>query len=120
MSFRIRFKDGEERSFNSLVGADLREANLSGANLKGANLRNCRHSLEVLSSVSGLEWDVVCKNDLVGVGCQEHLLSKWLEFSEEEIREMDSKALDFYPFLISMLQNIYKDSVYSEVLGRRL
>jgi hypothetical protein len=30
----------------------------------------------------------------------------------EEIENMDSKALDFYPLLLSILQNVYKGSKY--------
>ena len=37
---KIKFLDGTEREFESLVDADLRGANLSGANLYGADLHS--------------------------------------------------------------------------------
>jgi uncharacterized protein YjbI with pentapeptide repeats len=37
--YRIKFLDGTEKEFNTLVAANLQEADLRGADLREANLR---------------------------------------------------------------------------------
>jgi uncharacterized protein YjbI with pentapeptide repeats len=123
MRYKVTFKCGRVEELESLRGADLREADLRRASLSRADLRRAdlsrvKHSLDVLKNINGLEWDIVLKNDLVRVGCQEHSLSKWLEFSEEEIEEMDTdKAVGFYSTLMINLQYAYKESNWSEMFN---
>ena len=102
----------------NLEGADLRvanleDANLEGANLEGANLKDTLHSFIILKSISGLEWNIVIKDDLVKVGCQEHTYSKWMSFSHDEIAAMNSKALEFYPLLLNILEYQYLGTKFS-------
>jgi uncharacterized protein YjbI with pentapeptide repeats len=96
-----------------LRSADLRGANLRGAYLSGANLIGATHSFIILKSISGLAWDIVIKDDLIKVGCQEHSYSKWMSFSHTEIADMDSKALEFYPLLLNILEFQYQGTKFS-------
>jgi len=67
----------------NLIGANLRCANLRGANLEGAGLY-----------IQTETWQVVTTPTHIKIGCQFHTKEEWFRFDDEEIRTMDSKALD--------------------------
>lgn len=97
----------------NLYGADLYGADLYGANLRGADLRGVKSSFLILKNVSGLAWDILMKDDLVKVGCQEHTYSQWLNFSHKEISEMAANALEFYPLLLNILEYSYQGTKFA-------
>ena len=99
----------------NLEGANLSRANLEGFNLRGANLRDVKTEYIVLKSINYMMWDIVLINNLVTVGCRTHTYKKWKSFNEEEVSEMASGALDFYPMLIQVLDYHYKGTKF-EVL----
>ncbi len=78
-----------------LRGSNLRNSNLSGCDLRGSNLSGCdlRGSLIV---IYGLQWEVYITKNHIRIGCQAHDLGKWESFTDEEIDNMDSNALDFW------------------------
>ena len=82
-------------------------ANLSGVNLSGAN-----HNMVILKSISGLNWNIVIKNDVVKVGCQEHKYNEWKSFTSDEIGKMSDDALKFYPLLMEILKYNYKNTKF--------
>ncbi|WOE40738.1 pentapeptide repeat-containing protein [Acinetobacter chinensis] len=89
-----------------LRGADLRGANLRGANLWGADLRGAdlRGAKNAPLIINGLSWMVVI--DGVGsmrIGCQYHTVEAWKNFTDDEIKLMDSNALEFWNKYKSML-----------------
>lgn len=47
-------------------------ADLYGANLRRADLSGADSDFSILLSISGMKWDIILKNDMVKVGCQEH------------------------------------------------
>ena len=104
-----------------LCGADLREANLRGANLREANLRGadlcganlCEADLreadlrgaviecEKITKTPiqipiGLTYVALITNGFMRLGCKRYSHAEWAEFSDDQISEMDSEALEFW------------------------
>ena len=90
----------------NLRGADLRGADLSGAYLSGANLRGADLRGADLWDVTGNKkeiftfqtnkYTVVICQDRIQIGCKNFSQSEWFNFSDDEITEMDSEALDWW------------------------
>ena len=89
-----------------LSGADLSGANLSGADLRGADLRDADlrgadlcdatgNKKEVLTFQTNKYTVVICQ-DRIQIGCRNFSQSEWFNFSDCEIAEMDSEALDWW------------------------
>jgi hypothetical protein len=113
----------------NLRGADLRGANLRYTNLREANLRytglrwadlrnaylrradlsDAISGFDIFKHIPGVRWDILLRDNLIKVGCQEHTYENWLAFNEEDLMNMDGNyALDFYPELLLILQEEYK------------
>ena len=79
-----------------LRGADLRGADLSGADLSDADLWNTiGNQVEVLTFQTNKYTVVICQ-DRIQIGCKNFSQSEWFNFSDDEITEMDSEALDWW------------------------
>ena len=90
----------------NLVGANLRRANLQDANLQDANLRgaNLRGAKNAPMIITGLLWTVyIDGTGMMRIGCQNHSVEDWKNFTDEKISAMDSKALTFWNQYKSML-----------------
>ena len=84
-----------------LRGADLRGVNLVGASLVGANLRGAKNAPMI---ITGLLWTVyIDGTGMMRIGCQNHSVEDWKNFTDEKISAMDSKALTFWNQYKSML-----------------
>ena len=69
-------------------------ANLRGANLVDANLEGAKNAPVI---ISGLRWTVhISGTGMMRIGCQNHSVESWKNFTDEEIKRMDSDALDFW------------------------
>jgi uncharacterized protein YjbI with pentapeptide repeats len=83
-----------------LSGADLRYADLSGANLRGADLRYASLSGADLSGAAtiiyGLNWDVYITKNHIRIGCENHTLEDWESFGDDQINNMEIRALEFW------------------------
>ena len=85
----------------NLEGANLRGANLRGANLWGANLWGAKDAPLIITS---LRWPVyIGGTGMMRIGCQNHSVESWKNFTDEEIKRMDSDALDFWNKYKTML-----------------
>ena len=85
----------------NLLGANLWGANLLGANLWGANLRDAKDAPLIITS---LRWPVyIGGTGMMRIGCQNHSVESWKNFTDEEIKRMDSNALDFWNKYKTML-----------------
>ena len=73
-------------NLESLSYANLSYANLSGANLSGADLIVLQMDL----------WTAYITTNHIRIGCQSHKLSKWENFTDEEISEMHPGALEYW------------------------
>ena len=88
----------------NLRGANLRGANLQGANLRGANLRGAKNAPLI---ITGLRWVVyISGTGNMRIGCQNHSIKHWDNFSDELINRMDDCALEFWKQHKEMLMGI--------------
>lgn len=87
-----------------LWNADLRGADLQGADLRGVNLRGAKNSPLI---ITGLRWVVyISGTGMMRIGCQNHSIEHWANFSDELIDLMDSYALEFWKQHKEMLMSI--------------
>jgi len=86
--------------------ADMRDANMSGANMSGADMSGANMSGADMSGAIGnmielktlaLEKYVVVFNDShMAIGCQQHTIEEWFEFTDDRISQMDHGALEWW------------------------
>ena len=81
---------------DTLSGANLSDANLSGANLSGADLIGANLNGSDLIIITWSHWETYITPGHIRIGCQSHGLESWKNFNDEQISEMDSKAIDFW------------------------
>ena len=83
-----------------LRGADLRCADLSGADLRGADLRCAYLGGEKLAiapiSILNLTWNILISEQYLKIGCQRHTHDEWKAFDDAQIKQMESRAADFW------------------------
>ena len=92
---------GADLQGSNLWGANLRGADLQGSNLRGANLRGAKNAPMI---ITGLLWTVyIDGTGMMRIGCQNHSVEDWKNFTDEKISAMDSKALTFWNQYKSML-----------------
>ena len=85
----------------NLEGANLEGANLEDANLRGANLEGAKNAPMI---IAGLLWTVyISGTGMMRIGCQNHSVEDWKNFTDEKISAMDSNALTFWNQYKSML-----------------
>ncbi|MBP9869871.1 MAG: pentapeptide repeat-containing protein [Nitrosomonas sp.] len=92
--------------YANLSGADLRYANLSGADLSCADLSDAdlRYANLSCANLSGADliiitlshWTTYITPGRIRIGCQSHSINEWKNFNDQQIADMDSKALDFW------------------------
>jgi len=87
---------GADLSLTNLRGTNLQCANLSGTNLRGANLYNSDLYGTDLIIITWSHWTTYITQGHIRIGCQSHTLTRWKEFSNDEILNMNPKALDFW------------------------
>ena len=69
---------------------DLSNAELSDATYRGSKITHMPISL------TGLRWPVLLIADYLIIGCQEHTIQTWREFSDNDISRMAPDALEFW------------------------
>ena len=78
----------------NLQGANLQDANLQDANIWGANLWDAKNAPLI---ITGLRWVVyISGTGNMRIGCQNHSIKHWDNFSDELINRMDDCALEFW------------------------
>ena len=90
MKPRRTSKNRTERISN-LRDANLRDANLLGADLRDANLRGA-NLLVYQTDI----WTCYIQPESIRIGCQYHTAEAWESMTDEQISEMDSRALDWW------------------------
>ena len=76
--------------------ADLRDANLRSADLSGAGLWDVTGNKKEIFTFPTNKYTVVICQDRLQIGCKNFSQSEWFNFSDDEITEMDSEALDWW------------------------
>ena len=90
-------------------------ANLRGANLWGANLQGAKNTPLIITS---LRWAVfISGTGMMRIGCQNHSVESWKNFTDEEIKRMDSDALDFWNKYKTMLLVACDTHVHAKEIG---
>ena len=79
-----------------LSGSDLSGADLSDANLRRANLWNVTGNKKEVLAFQTNKYTVVIYQDRIQIGCKNFSQSEWFNFSDDEITEMDSEALNWW------------------------
>jgi uncharacterized protein YjbI with pentapeptide repeats len=84
-----------------LEGANLRGADLTGADLTRANLTGATYGegIEIGQKPKqflGLKYPVFFFKTHVKIGCEIHSLEEWEDFSDDEISDMDTVALQWW------------------------
>ena len=80
-----------------LTEAVLRRADLTGADLTGAVLWGCAGEHDYIKSLFICDlWPITYTSDALQIGCKRFPISKWWEFDDETIAEMDRNALEFW------------------------
>ena len=93
-------------------GAFLKDANFKGAHLEGVYFEGAFltgvNFDDVLININTIYYNIqINGKQWIKVGCQEHSLEQWLNFKEQEIKEMSDDALEFYPILIRYLKTTF-------------
>jgi len=92
-----------------LRGADLGRANLGGADLGGADLRGAMGNMQEVFSAQLDIWAITWTREMLFIGCQGWPIVAWWSFGDEEIAEMDRRALEWWqtwkPVLGQMIAN---------------
>ena len=104
-----------------LCGTDLRGAYLSGAYLCGADLSGEKIAICPIL-MSGTTWDILISESYLAIGCERHTHDEWRAFTKDEIKEMESRASDFWAanksWILSACKAHRKESLkFSEALG---
>ena len=92
-------EDGGERADlldANLRSANLRSADLRGAYLSGADLWDVTGNKKEIFTFQTNKYTVVIYQDRIQIGCKNFSQSEWFNFSDDEISEMDSGALDWW------------------------
>jgi hypothetical protein len=87
-----------------------------------SNCRDCRGSLKwagpaatKLLCLNGLNWPVSISNCAVQIGCQNHTIEEWGNFTDKEIAQMDGKdSLRFWREHKNTIMTIAKAKAISE------
>jgi len=79
-----------------LSSADLRGACLSSADLRGADLSSAVGNNREIITLFINKYTVVFTRDTIQIGCKNYSIESWKNFSDEEILEMDSEALEWW------------------------
>jgi len=97
----------------NLTGADLRYADfrfadLKGANLSGANLNNCIGNRKEIKTIQTSKYWIVYTKDVMQIGCENHTIDKWFQFSDDRISKMGDDALEWWKVWKPILKKIIK------------
>lgn len=86
----------------NLQGANLQEANLQEANLRKANLREANlREANLWGAVGNSKemkslfiecYDIVYTSEILQIGCENHKICEWKEFSDNDVLKMDGKS----------------------------
>ena len=88
----------------NLDGAYLQKENLSNVDFRNTNLCNIDlHDADLTGVILPEKtviytdiWTVLIHGERIKIGCQEHSVSDWFSFSDDQINEMHHLALKFW------------------------
>ena len=89
-------KHAAENGRADLCGANLCEADLREADLRGAVIECEKITKTPIQIPIGLTYVALITNGFMRLGCKRYSHAEWAEFSDDQISEMDSEALEFW------------------------
>jgi hypothetical protein len=107
---------GANLRFANLISADLRRAdlrfaNLTGADFTGANfidaiLIRCIGNGKEIKTIQTNKYWIVYTKDVMQIGCENHAIKKWFNFTDLEIEIMAEDALEWWEVWKPILKQI--------------
>ena len=102
---------GADLSGVNLFRANLFRANLFRANLFRANLFRAVGNMLELKSIMISTYNIVYTNSILQIGCENHTIDQWKNFTDMAILKMDGKtALTFWKKYKDLIFQIIKIS----------
>jgi hypothetical protein len=86
--------------------ADFRFADLKGANLSGANFSNCIGNRKEIKTIQTSKYWIVYTKDVMQIGCENHAIEKWFNFTDLDIEVMAEDALEWWEVWKPILKQI--------------
>jgi len=87
---------GANMRYANMSDANMLDADMRGADMRGANMRYTLGNMIELKTLA-LEKYVVTFNDShMAIGCQQHTIEEWFEFTDDRISQMDHGALEWW------------------------
>ena len=80
----------------NLAGANLAEAYLAEAYLAGAYLERASGNNKEIKTIQTNTWVITYTESVIQIGCKNYTIEEWFDFSDETIKKMDAKALEFW------------------------
>jgi len=98
----------------NLKDAYLNHVNLTGANLSGAHFGNnklnkCIGNGKEIKTIQTNRYWVVYTKDIMQIGCENHTIDKWFQFSDDRISKMDDDALEWWEVWKPILKQIIEE-----------
>jgi hypothetical protein len=81
----------------SLIGADLQGAGLQGADLQDTDIRWVSGDEKRIKTIYD-RYRIVIMSEygVMAIGCEQHSIDKWMNFSDKEIDKMETGALHWW------------------------
>lgn len=86
-----------------------KRADFSGVDLSWADLRNCIGNNKEIKTLQLGIWVTVHTDKMLYIGCEAYTWERWMEFTDDEIGDMDNAELAWAPVFRPVLVAIYKN-----------
>ena len=81
----------------NLDGVNFSGADLSGADLSGASLWDAKgNGFEIINGPINMFYSITMTKHAIQIGCKNYSYEEWLNFIDEDIKDMDCDAIDFW------------------------
>jgi hypothetical protein len=88
---------GADLSDADLRCSNLSDADLTGASLTDANIRFCKPDGNRIKRINLPKYDVnILDNQIISIGCKQYHIDTWKSFSDDQIDQMDTDALQWW------------------------
>jgi uncharacterized protein YjbI with pentapeptide repeats len=104
--------------YANLQHADLRDVDLQYADLRNADLQGIDirwvsgDGERIITIITHYKIVVMSEHDVMAIGCEQHTIDEWMSFSDEEIDNMDTKALEWWKDWKPRIQQIIDNAEY--------
>jgi hypothetical protein len=82
--------------YSNLSSSDLRGSDLRGSDLRGSDLSGVVGNMREIKSGQLESWLFAYTSDRLQIGCENHAIADWWDFSDDRISQMDTEALAWW------------------------